>query len=85
MFLAAVTAAISLASVELKAVIDCALDWYTMAPPQCVIAYPVVDLLLEGLFPYAASTKQITFASFVSDGYCGRGFSDRGIAGIEVV
>ena len=49
--LAAVTAAMSSASVELRATMVCALDLYTMAPPENVNAYPVVDLLFLGSFP----------------------------------
>ena len=45
---AAVTAAINSASVELRAVIDCDLEWYTIAPPEYVSANPAVDLLLLG-------------------------------------
>ena len=43
MFFAAVTAAISSASVELRAVVDWALDWCVMVPPPCVTAHPAVD------------------------------------------
>ena len=43
--LAAVTAAINSASVELSAVMDCAFDLYTIAPPEYVNAKPVVDRL----------------------------------------
>ena len=67
MFFATVTAAMNLASDELRAVTDHALDWHSVAPPQCVIACPVVDLLLVELFPCAASTnKHTSFASVVS-------------------
>ena len=51
MFFAAVTAAIDSASVELEAVVDCALDWCKTVPPPQVTAHPVVDRLLVGLFP----------------------------------
>jgi len=77
--LAAVTAAISSASVELKAVILCAFDLYTIAPPEYVRAKPVVDLLFVGLFPYAASTKHMSLGCAISSGYFGRVIGDPGI------
>ena len=85
MFFAAVTAAISSASAELNAVIDCALDWYSMAPPQCISAYPVVERRFVGLFLYAASTKHTNLVSVVSVRYCGKLWLLLGISGIRVV
>ena len=84
MFSAAVTAAISSASVELSAAIDyCALDWHTIAPPQCVTvtAHPVADLLFVGLFPHAASTKHTSLAFTVSAGQPGGWCSVTGVLG----
>ena len=49
--LAAATAAVDSILVELSAVFNCALDWCSAAPLQCVMARPVVDLLFAGLFP----------------------------------
>ena len=72
----------SLASVELRAVADCALDWCGMAPPQCVIACPVVNLLLVELIPHATSTKHTGFASSVSVGCLGDSCDDFGISGV---
>ena len=70
-FLAAVTAAINSALVELSAVVDCALDWCMMAPPPNVMAHPVVNLHFVRLFPQAASAKQISLDLVVSDGCMG--------------
>ena len=42
--LAAVTAAMNSASVELSAVSDCVFDLWTVAPPEKANAHPVVDL-----------------------------------------
>ena len=62
MSFAAVTAAISSASVESSVVTDCALDCCMTAPLQCVREHTVVDLLLAGLFLCATSTEHIRFA-----------------------
>jgi len=82
MFLAAVTAAVSSASVELKAVMDWAFDWHKTVPPPQVTACPVVDRLLVGLFPCAASTKQIDLDSVVSEGHTGSDSSVVGVIGM---
>ena len=65
---AAVTAAMNSASVELRAVSDCVFDLYTTAPPEYVKTYPVVDLRLERLFAYAASTNPTSFPAEIGSG-----------------
>ena len=59
--LAAVTAAMNSASVELNAVSDCVFDLQTVAPPEKANAHPVVDLRFCKSLAYAASTNPINF------------------------
>ena len=66
--LAAVTAAMNSASVELSAVSDYVFDLYTTAPPEYVNTYPVVDLRFARSFAYAASTNPINFPCSIRSG-----------------
>ena len=59
--LAAVTAAMNSASVELNAVSDCVFDLQTIAPPEKVNTCPVVDLRFRKSSACAASTNPIDF------------------------
>ena len=59
--LAAVTAAMNSASVELNAVGDCVFDLWTIAPPEKANAHPVVDLRFRKSSACAASTNPIDF------------------------
>ena len=82
MFFATVTAAVDSASVKLKAVVDCAFDWCKTVPPPHVTACPVVDCLLVGLFPQAASTKWISLDLIASKGHSGSDSLLPGITGM---
>ena len=84
MFFAAVTAAINSALVELEAVVDCAFNWHKTVPPPQVTACPVVDCLLVGSFPQAASTTQINLDLVVSDGQAGSIVSVELIPGVNM-
>ena len=59
--LAAVTAAMNSASVELNAVSDCVFDLQTIAPPEKVNTCPVVDLRFRKSLAHAASTNPVNF------------------------
>ena len=59
--LAAVTAAMNSASVELNAVSDCVFDLQTVAPPEKANTHPVVDLRFRKSLAHAASTNPIGF------------------------
>ena len=68
--LAAVTAAMNSASVELNAVGDCVFDLQTVAPPEKVNAHPVVDLRFRKLLAHAALTNPIDFPCAIDSGHC---------------
>ena len=68
--LAAATAAMNSASVELNAVSDCVFDLWTVAPPEKVNAHPVVDLRFRKSSACAASTNPIDFPWAIGSGCC---------------
>ena len=68
--LAAVTAAMNSASVELSAVSDCVFDLQAIAPPEKANAHPVVDLRFRKSFACAASTNPVDFPWAIGSGHC---------------